>query len=100
MVCKRVTNHDALFFFVSHAATRNNGQAANHYALFDMREHLARKTSILIRNNRNVVVQVALPENLRASNLAAVVCTNVKSSTRVTYGTVLLTRAANYRYRS
>ena len=40
MVCKRVTNHNALVFFVSHAATRDNGQAANHYVLFDMREHL------------------------------------------------------------
>ena len=78
MVCRRVTNHDALFFYVSHAATKDDGRAANHYALFDMREHLARKTSIFIRNNRNVVFQVALPENLRASNLAAVVCTNVK----------------------
>ena len=95
MVCKRVTNH-ATLFFVSHAATRDNGWAANHYALFDMRENLARKTSILIRNNRNVVFQVALPENLQASNLAAVVCTNVKSSARVTYGTSLLTRVANY----
>ena len=78
MVCKRVTNHDTFFFFVSHAATRDNGRAANYYALFDMREHLARKASILIRNNGNVVFQVALPENLRASNLAAVVCTNVE----------------------
>ena len=65
-----------------------------------MREHLARKTAIFDQKQQNVVFQVALPENLRASNLAAVVCTNVKSSARVTYGTSLLTRVANYRYRS
>ena len=87
MVCKRVTNHDNTFFFVSHVSTRDNGRAANHYALFDMREKLAEKTSIFYnKKNRNVVFQVAPPENLRASNLTAVVCTNVESSACSTHG--------------
>ena len=59
-------------------ATKENEQTANHEVLFDMREHLARKTtSLFIRNNRNTF-QVTLPGNLGVCNLDAVVCVNVK----------------------